>query len=995
MRKSKRLVIILLAASMPASTSLPAKAGQKPMTAIKQEVMKDGQAVNAELEEAMEVVTVKNKDNIKGNISLPAQGLHGTTFTWKSDNEQVVNTKERKNQDYFSRPGGTVTRQNDDEKVILTATGELNGETASKDITVTVRKKTEKKDFTGYLYAYFSRDKNNTDHQQIHFAISKDGITWSDLNEDKPVLTSEMGDHGVRDPYIIRSAEGDKFYLIATDLDIYSSKYGGNWGKMSTEGSQDLVIWESEDLVNWSKQRNINVSSGIEAGDTWAPEAIYDEKTGEYLVYWSSRVKEDNYAKHRIYVCRTRDFYTFTKPEVYSDEPNGNIDASIFKVGDSYYRLIKDDKVGNVKLERADTLLNYQDNFNRGSHFKHVKNNELEGYKGGYEGATMFQFINQKKWCVLVDEYVGKNRGYIPFLSEDITEENSLKMMDDESYIMPTGAKHGTVIPVTREEYEALADKWLVKAKDKKEIIQEAPVLQYDFEQKGADKEVKDTTGKGHDGKFKGNASYIKDEQKGQVLYLDGTEGTYVEMPQGFFDGRNRVTVSMDIKPQTEKDYFFTFAMGQDSDKYMFLRIKKNNLRNAVTTLSSRLERDISVDGDYLNQWINVKIVMDGHKMTLYRDGKQIGVNNYVRSVGDIGSNLKAFLGKSFYNDPYFKGSFDNIQVYNRALTEKDVESEMKQKELKKTTTDILSGLEKQKYTSDTFDRLEDAAGKINALDYASEKDTKACEYAFRQARNGLRLREDAAAAEDLKRVLQKAENIRQYGYTKDSYDKLKKALGDARAVQADIVKKEEAEVLIKNIEAAVKGLKKVETQGVSGVRSSGNKAVSLKLSWKKAKNCTGYEVYRFNCSKKAYVKIKNVSFPWYQDQGLKSGTTYTYRIRSYKKDGGYTYFGKIKTFKTATAPGKVSRFKVKKVSRSKVKVSWKKVRGASGYAVYLKTGKGKYKKIKTVTKGSFVKIIKTKLKKGRKYTFKIQAYKKADRTIYGTFSLPKTIRLK
>lgn len=56
------------------------------------------------------------------------------------------------------------------------------------------------------------------------------------------------------------------------------------------------MIWESADLVNWSELRMVDVASSISAGAAWAPEAIYDEKTGEYLVYWSSRVSTDNFA---------------------------------------------------------------------------------------------------------------------------------------------------------------------------------------------------------------------------------------------------------------------------------------------------------------------------------------------------------------------------------------------------------------------------------------------------------------------------------------------------------------------------------------------------------------------------------------------------------------------------------------------------------------------------------------------------------------------------
>ena len=77
------------------------------------------------------------------------------------------------------------------------------------------------------------------------------------------------------------------------------------------------------------------------------------------------------------------------------------------------------------------------------------------------------------------------------------------------------------------------------------------------------------------------------------------------------------------------------------------------------------------------------------------------------------------------------------------------------------------------------------------------------------------------------------------------------------------------------------------------------------------------------------------------------------------------------------------------------MKLSWKKVSGASGYAVYMKTGNGKYKRVKTITKGSTVKYTKTKLKRGKKYTFKIRAYKKADKNIYGSYSSKKSLKLK
>jgi hypothetical protein len=105
----------------------------------------------------------------------------------------------------------------------------------------------------------------------------------------------------------------------------------------------------------------------------------------------------------------------------------------------------------------------------------------------------------------------------------------------------------------------------------------------------------------------------------------------------------------------------------------MFLKTSAGAVRNAITTQSYAKERTVSKTGSFKGVWVNVKIVMEGHKMSLYLDNKLVQQNNYVRSVNDLGKGLLAYLGKSFYNDPYFNGYFDNVQVYNRALTETEI----------------------------------------------------------------------------------------------------------------------------------------------------------------------------------------------------------------------------------------------------------------------------------------------------------------------------------
>jgi sucrose-6-phosphate hydrolase SacC (GH32 family) len=98
--------------------------------------------------------------------------------------------------------------------------------------------------------------------------------SWTRVGNGGPVLTSNVGTRGVRDPSIIRSQDGRKFWIIATDLWVYPE--GWNVGdKYTTQGSRGIVVWESSDLKNWSGP-NLRIVSPTNAGMTWAPDAIWD-----------------------------------------------------------------------------------------------------------------------------------------------------------------------------------------------------------------------------------------------------------------------------------------------------------------------------------------------------------------------------------------------------------------------------------------------------------------------------------------------------------------------------------------------------------------------------------------------------------------------------------------------------------------------------------------------------------------------------------------------
>ena len=645
---------------------------------------------------AKEKLTIANADPVVGNLTLPTE-LDGADITWESSDPQIITDQAEGNEDYAETPAGVVTRGDQDQKVTLSAVITCGTAREVKTFSLTVKKKAQEKEYAAYLYIHFNEIVVGTSLQQIYFGVSKDGLQWTALNDNQPILESTVGDKGVRDPYIVRSPEGDKFYLIGTDLDIHHQKYGGNWGLMSSQGSQSLVVWESADLVNWTESRLVDVGSSINAGCTWAPEAIYDETTGEYLVFWSSPLNgiQDSTGRKYIFVSKTRDFVSFTEPELYSDPSIDTIDADLYQQGDTYYRLLKQSAQGYVYLQSAKKLLDYTDPvvstignrefINRGMEFSKIENTAsgcLETFRGSYEGPTMFKFNDRDEWCVLVDEYgFSSARGYIPFLTENLDEPNSIKLAEDNTYTMTDGAKHGTVIPITQEEYDALVEKWGVTNK-KYAKEEQGPILEYDFEEETTGV-IEDKAGD-NDGQLFGNATYRYDEEKeSNVLYLDGTDGAYAQLPTGLFDGLDNMTVVMDIKPETTENYHFDFTVGQDSSKYLFLRIRDNEIRGSITARGNGQEKSAVYTASGLrNRWMQVALVMENHKMTLYLDGQSVAEKKGVgvRSISELGEGLISYLGKSFYDDPYFKGAFDNVKVYNRALNQEEIQGKEPQK---------------------------------------------------------------------------------------------------------------------------------------------------------------------------------------------------------------------------------------------------------------------------------------------------------------------------
>lgn len=178
----------------------------------------------------------------------------------------------------------------------------------------------------------------------------------------------------------------------------------------------------------------------------------------------------------------------------------------------------------------------------------------------------------------------------------------------------------------------------------------------------------------------------------------------------------------------------------------------------------------------------------------------------------------------------------------------------------------------------------------------------------------------------------------------------------------------------------------------VTGLKMAKRTTNSLSYSWQNVPG-VNYRLVLYKGSKA--VSTINVTGNAYTYKNLQPATAYTLQVTPYRVvNNKNVYASAADSVRTATSPAKAKLSKAKRSGGSKVKLTWKKVTGASGYEIFMKTGNGKYKKIKTIGKGKTVSFTKTKLSKKKSYSFKVRAYVTVDgKKIYGADSNVKKVK--
>ncbi len=294
-----------------------------------------------------------------------------------------------------------------------------------------------KNKFSKYLFCYFVG--NQPEEERVHFAISDDGYNFTALNRNEPVIIQTKGKKCCRDPFIFRD-EDNRFHIIATDM-----RSNDGWCN-----NNSMVIWDSDDLINWNNERIIDFSRFEEtknANRVWAPQIIFDKFRNEYMIYWTHNNSDDDLDTITWYAY-TKDFNSLsTAPKVLFKPKSGMcaIDADIIEHNGKYYLFEADGEKEAICYCVADRP---------DGPYSEPDNNKVSVADTALEGNCIYKILRTDKFVMIADQF--KKGGY--FMQETTDLVNFTKVESDNFSLNHLRPRHGSMLHITQQEFDRLKE---------------------------------------------------------------------------------------------------------------------------------------------------------------------------------------------------------------------------------------------------------------------------------------------------------------------------------------------------------------------------------------------------------------------------------------------------------------------------------------------------------------------------------------------------------
>lgn len=197
------------------------------------------------------------------------------------------------------------------------------------------------------------------------------------------------------------------------------------------------------------------------------------------------------------------------------------------------------------------------------------------------------------------------------------------------------------------------------------------------------DNTANDSSGYGNHGALMNGAAIVTDAQRGKVLSLDGTDD-YVDLGNSAsldLSDDNQATITAWVKPAVNKNHNTILSKGEWKEAYALVIKGDTTPKDQLWT-----GNDTSVFSGAavsIGAWTHVAVTINNDLTTYYLNGQLAGAANQDRGNAIDNTATNVAIGREQYSGSLpagrwlFNGLMDDVRIYDRALTQAEIQSVM------------------------------------------------------------------------------------------------------------------------------------------------------------------------------------------------------------------------------------------------------------------------------------------------------------------------------
>lgn len=300
-----------------------------------------------------------------------------------------------------------------------------------------------------YLFAHMKQG----DYGRLCYSVSLDGLHWTPLNDGERVSNAYRGHADVD------LGPDGRYYLAGNRRDE----------------DADIDIWVSDDLLAWDRfskyvpELEDVVDYPAAMKRVGAPKLFFDEAEATWIVTWHTPhemgeagrgIPEPYWASQRTLYVTSKDLKTFDGPprRLFRAEQwdMGTIDTIFQKVGDTYYAIIKDERYPTLDWPTGKTIRIARSDSPFGP-FTEPGEPISTNFR---EAPTLVRSPDGEHWYLYFEQYPGRayNLAVAASLDGPWFEVAGNQRPDWDKFSVPADARHGTMLEISRERYDALVE---------------------------------------------------------------------------------------------------------------------------------------------------------------------------------------------------------------------------------------------------------------------------------------------------------------------------------------------------------------------------------------------------------------------------------------------------------------------------------------------------------------------------------------------------------